>query len=74
MCNTHCSLDYDRFARVCNELQSMTRRLKCNYEEDLANNIKDNSKPFWKYVNSKLKTKLTVDTLRTSNNREATYV
>jgi len=71
-CNTHCSLDYDRFARVRNELRSLTRTLKRNYEIDLANNIKDNPKAFWKYVNSKLKTKLPVDTLRTSDNREAT--
>jgi len=42
----------------------MTRRLKCNYEEDLAINIKDNPKAFWKYVNSKLKTEFPVDTLR----------
>jgi len=50
----------------------MTRRLRCNYEEDLANCIKDNSKAFWKCVNSKFKTKLPVDALRTSDNGEAT--
>ena len=50
----------------------MTKSLKCNYEEDLDNNIKDNLKAFWNYVNSKLKTKLPVDTLRTSDKREAT--
>jgi len=50
----------------------MTRSLKRNCEEDLGNNIKDNPKTFWKYVNSKLKTKLPVDTLRTSDDREAT--
>ena len=71
-CNTHCSLDYDRFARVRNELQSLTRSLKHNYEENLANNIKVNPKAFWKYVNSNLKIKLPVDTLRTRDDREAT--
>jgi len=60
-----------RFARVHSELRSLTRSLKHNYEESLANNIKVNSKAFWKYVNSNLKTKLPVDTLRTKDDREA---
>ena len=70
-CNTHCSLDHDRFTRVCNEIWSLTRSLKRNYEENLAYNIKVNSKAFWKYVNSSLKTKLPVDTLRNRDDREA---
>ena len=54
-CNTHCTLDYNRFARACNELCSMIRNLKSDYEESLENKIKSNPKAFWKYVNSKLK-------------------
>ena len=71
-CNTHFSLDYDRFARVRNELRSLTRSLKRNYEENLANNINVNPKAFWKYVTSNLKTKLRVNTLRTRDDRKAT--
>ena len=49
----------------------MIRNLKSDYEESLANKIKSNPKAFWKYVNSKLKTTLPVDTLRTSDDGEA---
>jgi len=69
--NTRCSLDHDRFARVRNELCSMTRNLKSNYLDNLASNIKSSPKAFWKYVNFKMKTRLPVDTLKTSDNGEA---
>ena len=50
----------------------LRRRLrKSDYEENLVSNIKTNPKVFWKYVNSKMKTRLPVDTSRTSDNGEA---
>ena len=45
--------------------------MKSDYEENPVSNIKTNPKVFWKYVNSKMKTGLPVDTLRTSDNGEA---
>ena len=32
-CRTHCTLDYDRFARVRNDLCSLTQNLKSNYQK-----------------------------------------
>jgi len=57
-------LDHDRFARVQNELRSLTHNLKSNYEENLASIIlRAIQRHFGKYVNSKMKTRLPVDTL-----------
>ena len=64
-------MDYNRFAKVCNDLRSLTRRLKSDYEENLVSNIKTNLKVLWKYVNSKMKTRLPVDTLKTSDNGDS---
>ena len=60
-------MDYNRFAKVHNDLRSLTRRLKSGYEENLVSNIKTNPKVFWKYVNSKMKTRLPVDIFRTND-------
>ena len=47
--------DYEKFAKSKDELRKLTRRLRVNFERNIANNIKNKPKSFWKYVNSKLK-------------------
>ena len=61
---TRCPLDYARFAVCKNELRALTRRLRREFEEDVAANIKGNPKRFWNYANSRLKTKPKIEDLR----------
>ena len=49
--------DYSLYSKVRNELRNLTRSLRKSYEEKIASNIKTNQKVFWKYVNSRLKSK-----------------
>ena len=46
-------------------------RIRNDYETLLANGIKDNPKAFWHYVNSKLKTKVSVGSLHLDNGNVA---
>ena len=49
--------------RSRNDLRRLTRNLRRQYEQSLADNIRQNVKGFWRYVNSRLKTKSRVDAL-----------
>jgi len=40
---------------VNNQLRSLTRNLKKDYEKQLVQNVKSKPKAFWQYVNSKVK-------------------
>ena len=55
---------YRRFVKVRNELRGLTRHLRRNFEKSLAISLRENVKPFWKYVNSRLKTKPGIGDLR----------
>ena len=55
--------DHDKFVKCKNKLRSLTRTLRKDFEKALANKIKNNPKPFWSYVQSKLKTKVKIPTL-----------
>ena len=57
----HCF--YVRFAKLRNKLRALTRSLRSKHEANIAKNIKENPKGFWKYVNSQLKTKVQIDVL-----------
>ena len=54
-----------------NRLRSFTRKLGHNYETLLANGIKDYPKAFWHYINSKLKTRVSVESLHLDNGNVA---
>ena len=45
-CSTLSTLDYNRFAKVRNDLHSLTRRLKSDYEETLFQTSKQTRKYF----------------------------
>ena len=56
--------DYSLYSKARNELRSLTRSLRKSYEEKIASNIKTNQKVFWKYVNSRLKSKSSISCLQ----------
>ena len=60
---THDYYDYARYATARNNLRGLTRTLRRNHEQALATNIKGNPKTFWKYVNSRMRTRSKVDDL-----------
>ena len=55
--------DHKKFVRCKNNLRSLTRTPRKYFEKALVNKIKNNSlKPFWSYVQSKLKTNVKIPT------------
>ena len=63
--------DYSKFAKVRNELRTMTRSLKKSFEKGLLKNLKANPKAFWAYVNSKVKSASGIGTLKGQNDSMA---
>ncbi|KAI8484062.1 hypothetical protein Bbelb_381800 [Branchiostoma belcheri] len=69
-------VDYARYSATRNDLRSLTRRLRYDFESNLVRDLKQNPKSFWRYVNSRLKTKTTIGDLKkadgtmTSSNKE----
>ena len=57
-------LDHARFVRVRNNLRRLTRQLRKDFEANLALRMKSNVKPFWRYTNSKLKTRSHIEDLK----------
>ena len=53
-------LDYLRYARERDALRNLTRKLCKDFEKDISVNVKKNPKAFWRYVNSKLKSRTTI--------------
>ena len=53
-----------RFVRAKNELRKLTRSLRREYEANLAQNIKEKPKIFWKYIGTKMKTRARVEELK----------
>lgn len=49
--------NYMEYKKTRNQARWETRKAMKNYEKEIASNMKNNPKLFWKYVNSKLKTR-----------------
>ena len=64
-------LDYCRYACERNLLKSLTRKLRSEYKNSIARNMKSNPKAFWSYVNSKTKTETSLSTLISHDGTEA---
>ena len=64
-----------RFNRLRNQIRGLTRKSKNIIEKEIAKNIKANPKAFWKYAQSKLKTRAGIPDLVTSDdeNDEPTF-
>ena len=50
----------------------LTRKLRCDFEQNVASMIKNKPKAFWKYANSRLKTKPSIPSLSKPNGTKAT--
>ena len=55
-CSTHAQADHDAFVHVRNDLRSLTRSLRHNFEQSITANVQHNPKAFWRYAKSRLKT------------------
>ena len=68
---TKCYYDRMRYTRVKNNLRSLTRKLRLQFEYNIAQNIKDSPKKFWSYVRSKTKIRSRIPTLKKLDGTEA---
>ena len=55
------------YCRLRNQAKRYCREALKNYEKNVAKQVKDNPKAFWKYVNTKLKYNEAVAELKTEN-------
>ena len=55
--HTKSSYDHSAFVRCKNMLRNLTKNLRANYENNIVKKIMEKPKNFWRYVNSKLKTR-----------------
>ena len=70
--STQTEYDKRNYVKCKNNLRKLTRQLRKNYEENLAKNSKRNPKMFWKYANSRLKSRARIPSLIQSNGSRAT--
>ena len=61
--NSRDNVDYLSYARARNQARSACRKAVRLYEKDIASQIKQNPKQFWRYVKSKLKVRQGVPNL-----------
>ena len=52
---TRSEADLVKYKRYRNDLRSLTRKLRCNFEKKLASGLKENPTSFWKYYRSHTK-------------------
>ena len=69
---TKTRFDRDKYIRCKNNLRSLTRKLRRDFEQNVASMLKSKPNVFWKYAKSRLKTKLTIPTLSKPNGTKAT--
>ena len=60
---------FARHSVVSNKLRALTRKLLYRHEDNLVNRLKYTVKPFWRHVNTRLKTKSRVEDLKDTHGR-----
>ena len=55
---------YRKYVKLRNQVKNMIRKAKAVMEKDIAKDVKNNPKRFWKYANSKSKTKSGISELK----------
>lgn len=55
---------YRKYVKLRNQVKNMIRKAKAVMEKDIAKDVKKNPKRFWKYANSKRKTKSGISELK----------
>jgi len=63
--------DRERYRKVKNELRSITRRLRLDFENNIAQVVKCQPKKFWAYVKSRSKTRNKIPPLRAKDGSKA---
>ena len=66
--NTKTRYTHSRYVKVKNELRSLTRKLRFDFEKKIAENLKTAPKQFWAYVKSRTKTRGRIPTLKNKDN------
>jgi hypothetical protein len=66
-CQTKYGRDHEEYKKERNSLREFTRKLQKEFEKDLINKLKKDPKSFWKYANSKLKTRSKISKLLKSD-------
>ena len=61
-------LDYQLYCESRNKLCNLTRSIRRNYETNLASNRNGHIKQFQKYANSRLKTRISMNSLKCDDN------
>ena len=61
--SSHEGRNYEKYKRLRNKVKSITRKLTKAFEKNLAKKIKENPKAYWKYINSKRKCKININSL-----------
>ena len=55
---------YKAFKEARNKLRRLTRNLRIHHEQHIVSNIKRNPKSFWRYINSHMKSRSGIDSIR----------
>ena len=62
--HSQCEYDRNRYVQTKNQLRTLTRTLRSQFESLIAGDIKTAPKKFWSYVKSRTKTRSKIPTLR----------
>ena len=65
--NTRAGIDYSKYIKSRNECNRIFKNAKCIYEKLLARESKSNPKLFWKCINEKLKSNVSISPLQVDN-------
>ena len=63
--------DRERYINVKNRVRSLTRKLRKDFENNLAENVKTSPKSFWSYVKSRTKTRSSIPMLKKEDGSDA---
>ena len=66
-------LNYARFASCRSELRKLTKKLRRDFEQQLAADIKSTSKVLWRYANSRQRTSCRIVDLATPDGDQVNY-
>ena len=70
--NKRDEVSYKLYARARNQAKRECKKAQMDYEKSIAEEVKSNSKAFFKYANSKLKTRSGIGNLETQNGKACT--
>ena len=70
--STRAKRDREKYIESKNNLRTLTRNLRRNYEFELSSKVKSTPKLFWKYAQSRLKSRQSIPTLSKPDNSKVT--